>query len=233
MGLFSRNSPRLPTTTYGYKPPPSATAHGWQCNNEDCDTGDRPAPRRWPFRCPSCGGFADPDFDEPWHEEAHGLRLQMLLDRESDNGAGYVYEAGIWAWRYGRALAAGDVPNSEQIRTQTSAWLAQTALAHPGFSTGSTHFAIVRHALDHGRSDKAAEELCSWYVSVDASDVENNSTASVNCRTLLHCQLKFLEDPQGARDPAAPQIAADARTLGSAIRRELSLDLEQRWARLK
>ncbi|MGK2965222.1 MAG: hypothetical protein ACSLFM_06405, partial [Tepidiformaceae bacterium] len=73
MALFAGKK-QLPTTTYGYTPSPGATASGWQCNNPGCGTGDSPAPKKWPARCHLCGGPVDPDFDQPWHEEARGLR---------------------------------------------------------------------------------------------------------------------------------------------------------------
>lgn len=233
MGLFTKRPVQLPTTSYGYTPPPEATAQGWQCNNEDCGTGDVPAPRSWPFRCPQCGGPADPAFDQPWREEARGPRLQMLLDRDirdGRTGATSVYEAGIGEWKYGRALMKGDIAGAEEIRRQLSDWLSQP---EQDYSRPSTYGMIVMHALESGQTAAAADQLRSWIAYADTSDLANSNDKRVNCFSLLRNQLRFLEDPRGALDPAAPQIAADARALGAAIRPELPLDLEQQWRRLR
>jgi len=233
VALFAKRAVQLPVTSYGYAPPTEATARGWQCNNYDCGTGDEPAPRSWPFHCPLCGGLADPDFDEPWHEEARGPRLQVLLNRENGGGAGHVYEAALWAWSYGRALAAGNIPESEQIRAQASAWLTQIALTDPYLHGSATRQEIVSHALTYGQVEAAAGELRAWHAQADTSNVADSSVNRSNCIALLHSELRFLEDARGAYSPAAAQVAADARNLGAAIQRELPLDLQQRWGRLR
>ena len=62
MSFFNR-TPQLPLTTYGYQPPPEATAHGWSCPSEDCGVTEHEQVRKWPKRCTNCGSLADPVFD--------------------------------------------------------------------------------------------------------------------------------------------------------------------------
>lgn len=100
MGLFSRRPMPLPRTSYGYVPPPEATASGWKCTDEDeCGTGGQEIPRRWPYRCPNCGAETDPEFNEPWAHQARGAWLSGKAEDKSGE-----YPNGDPFWQ--RALAS-------------------------------------------------------------------------------------------------------------------------------
>jgi hypothetical protein len=217
MGWFSGNK-QLPETTYGYQPPPEATASGWQCNNKDCGTGDAPAPKKWPARCPLCGGLADPDFDAPWREEARGYRLQMLAKQDGDEFG--IFESGIREWRYGQALARSDVAGAEATRRDTDRWLVHMSRQSPYFRVGSVRFMLIHHAVKYQQIDAAARELTDWFAAADVYNVDysplgESSEEGNRMRSelfpLFRSAIGFLERTEGRAHPLAPAIDKAAR----------------------
>lgn len=240
MGLFSEKARQLPTTSYGYTPPAEATASGWQCNNVDCGTGDSPAPKRWPARCPLCGGSVDPEFNRPWKEEARGYRLQMLMDREGDKYG--VLEASIREWKYGQALAQSDFDRAEALRTETHTWLGKMSEQIPHFAEeAETRSMIVRHALAYGQTDAAADELSDWLAGVDVfhldtthlgDNTDEGRQLRRTCFSLLPSALDFLATPSARSHRSAPLIDQAARHLGSITQHELPPDMVRKWQTL-
>ena len=99
---FFRSKP-LPTTSYGYEPPPEATAHGWHC--PECGRSEWEPVKRWPRMC-ECGSRTDPLFDEPWGHNAYGVELRWNLANGREDGG--FSEDQLPSWLYKDAMIRGD-----------------------------------------------------------------------------------------------------------------------------
>jgi hypothetical protein len=225
MGLLRRTA-TLPVTSYGYAPPPGATARGWRCPAPDCGFGDDTAPRRWPFACTECGHPADPDFDEPWAHDAREPWLRHELDVAAPAQRGF-WLGELIAWRHRDAVRRRDLEAAEAARGQARRWLADTA-ADPYRIAGQVHHPIVVGALGADWIDSAVDELTFWCRRVRTEDVEHDNARRTDCRQLLSALLAYLEHPATPRHPRTPELRRSAVALRDTIRDVLSVDLERR-----
>jgi hypothetical protein len=227
MRLFGKTR-RLPVTTYGYEPPPGATARGWRCADEQCGTGGDEVPRRWPFRCTACGAPADPEFDDPWAHDARGPWLRTQLAAAEQDRLRAFWESELIGWRYREALRVGDQDTAEATRADAHHFMSGMA----GEAQSSLLFHIVHDSLHHNLLDAAAEDLGFWRVRTVTDGVDHDNARRTNCRQLLSEMLNFLEHPQAAQHPAAPGLRSAASELRDTIRDVLTVDLLRRTQHL-
>jgi hypothetical protein len=227
--LFKRQAAvALPTTSYGYTPPPEATAHGWRCPGDDCCKGGDGAPRRWPMNCPHCGRQADPLFNEPWQHDARGAMLRHEIETGSTISV-RVTECSLRVWEYEDALLRDDLPRADQVRAGAREYVRHRIESDPEFFTiGSVEHGVVRASLQHGLIDVAAEELEFWRSCLSLDDVETDSSLRGDCMTLLDRQADFLADSRAAGHEAAPRIRADMVTVASAARNVMAHNVQKR-----
>lgn len=222
MRLFATTRP-LPRTSYGYQPPDRATARGWECLTDGCRTGDEPAPRRWPHRCPECGSPTDPRLDEPWAHEARGPWLRHEL-RRCQPGERPVWRDALNGWLVRDALRCGDL---DAARSAVADVQRELRSRRPG-GDGELLLPLVTDLLAHDELDQAADALISWGVRAVVRDVEDDSAARTDCRQLLAGLLTFLEHPAARYHPATERLVGDAAALRDAVRHVLGADLLHR-----
>lgn len=191
----------LPRTSYGYQPPPQATAHGWRCANHDCGA----AVRRWPRRCRRCGWPADPEFDQPWAHEALGAELSWQIRQFPRSGAGIPQERLI-EWHLKDALLRRDWPSAAAARGAMHRYIRSRQMVdswwNPGFLLGLAVF----DAIELRDLDGAADDLCCW-LSAFASDwIEEDRTALANAKSVINAGVAFLAAPGGEGHPRAGEI---------------------------
>ncbi|MEU7588456.1 hypothetical protein AB0A95_19455 [Micromonospora sp. NPDC049230] len=104
---------RPPRTSYGYLAPSGARVLGWECNNDGCGTGDRPAPPSWPHPCRECGRPTDASFDEPWAHEARGYKIQHHL-HSTDRDVREMARLERHVWAYKEACFRDDAPAADR-----------------------------------------------------------------------------------------------------------------------
>ena len=203
----------LPRTSYGYQPPPRATAHGWRCANQECG-----APvRRWPRRCRWCGWPADPELDEPWAHDALGAELSWRVRRDPGSGAGIPQERLI-EWRLKDALLRRDRPAAAVARRAMHDYIgtrqAKDGWWNPGFLLGRAVF----DALELGDMDGAAVDLCRW-LDVFADRGEESRGLLANARSVMDAGVAFLTAPGGERHARAAEIRKKCvRVAGGCLR---------------
>lgn len=168
---------------------------GWECHHEDCGTGDRRAPRRWPFPCPECGRPTDPAFDEPWAHEALGYQLRGEV-RSGDAYRRHATQDRLHIWAYKDAHRRGD------LRAAEAAWTAQRQTVVANLATDSVHSPswvttaeMARLAAEFGDLDGAARELAFWYPHIDARDLDDDSGRDFDARMFLSACIAVLECP--------------------------------------
>jgi hypothetical protein len=206
----------LPRTSYGYQPPPQATARGWRCANQDCG-----APvRRWPRRCRLCGWHADPEFDEPWAHAALGAELSWRV-RHYPDSAGVPQERLI-EWRLKDALLCQDRPAAavarramhDHIRTRQAA----DSWWNPGFLLGLAVF----DAIQFGDLDGAAADLCCWLGVFGGDHTGESRGWLANARSVMNAGVAFLTTPGGEDHPRAAEIRKGClRVAGGCLRAAL------------
>lgn len=213
MPLFGR-SKQLPTTSYGYTPPPEATAVGWRCTScwRAGETGD--VPRRWPHPCVQCGRPADPTFAEPWAHEARGVELRHQIA----TGEGMVGfpQADLAIWRCTDALRRGDHAGADAVRAE---FWANDELGGKASRSPYGPSQLVFHECREGDFARAAEDLLRW---LDASRADGDAVERDNCKQAVGAAVRFLETPGGSAEPQAGAILERARTLGVAAEEYLS-----------
>ena len=191
----------LPRTSYGYQPPPQASAHGWRCANQDCG-----APvRRWPRRCRSCGWPADPEFDEPWAHDALGAELSWLVRHNSRRGARISQER-LVEWRLKDALLRRDPPAVAAARGAMHDYIrsrqAEDGWWNPGFLLGLAVF----DAIELGDLDGAAGDLCRWLGVFAGDRAEEDRGLLANAKSVMNAGVAFLAAPGGEDHPRAAEI---------------------------
>lgn len=238
MGLFSKEKP-LPSTGYGYVPPPEATACGYECNNVNCGqmrTILEPAPRKWPVACASCGGPMDPVFNEPWNWESRGPWFRYMMRNDPND----VYASGLREWEFQHALFSGDTNGALKRFDDDWNWMDKQVAENADFPDAAARFGVVQAALGAGMLDIAATGLTRWIGAFDVFrrdystiDDSNSSTDRHRAFNLLTCLLDFLDAPQGKSHPSAPIIDRAARFLGSATLHAMGAqDFKFRWQTL-
>lgn len=202
MGLFGTKP--LPTTSYGYQPPPGATAHGWTCTNSDCHVSEHEPVRRWPRPCPQCGSVTDPLFDEPWAHEAEGMELQWLLREHPDRGGGFYNDQ--WeVWQFKDAVRRRDAAGVDQARARARSYAADR-LADKWWGPSNVFFHFVWIGLEARDLDGAAQDLIYWISISSADDVENNNANRTNCRNVIDMAARFHATSGGSQHRLALQI---------------------------
>lgn len=204
----------LPRTSYGYQPPPQATARGWRCANQDCA-----APvRRWPRRCRLCGWPADPELDEPWAHEALGAELSWRVRRSPGNGAGAVQDR-LVEWRLRDALLLRDRLAAVAARGAMHDYIrsrqAEDNWWNPGFLLGLAVF----DALEFGDLDGAAADLCCWLGVFAGDRPEESRGLLASARSVMNATVAFLAVPGGEDHPRAAEIRKGClRVAGGCLR---------------
>jgi len=234
MGWFSGK--QLPTTSYGYTPPPGATASGWVCYNDGCGTGDMPAPKRWPMQCPLCGGPADPEFDQPWRDESEGPRLRALIAHDGD--AYGIYTGSLYGWQFGQALRKS-VPAARQAVTEALAWR-QRFNAAKGVERDDPRSLMFWYAWNNGHVALAGELLGGLlseldYEAVDYTDIDESWASSKRGTYLgiVNMATTLLETPEARALPQAPAIDRAARYIGSATQHAMGVaPVKYQWQEL-
>lgn len=190
-------------TSYGYQPPPGATARGWRCANEECGA----TVRRWPRRCRRCGWPADPEFDEPWAHEALGVELSWQIRCSPKTSTGIPQERLI-EWRLKDAMLRRDWPSVAVARAAMHHYIrarqAEDTWWSPGFLLGLAVF----DAIELGDLNGAAGDLCCWLAVFDPGpDRDRDSGGSLaNAESVMNAGVAFLAAPGGEDHPRAAEI---------------------------
>jgi hypothetical protein len=204
MPLFGQK--QLPVTSYGYQPPSGATARGWKCTNiQTCGNGGNVPPRRWPMRCPRCGQPCDPVFDEPWAHEARGTELYWQLSNDPIRGGRFAQE-GLMAWNLKDALLRRDARAATAARVMLRDYVAGKQDEGSNWDPLSTMWQAIRHALDAGDLDGAADDLCFWLSVSTGKNAENDTQVRGNARTVISTAGDFFDARGGATHPRAREI---------------------------
>jgi hypothetical protein len=202
MGLF--RSQAIPVTSYGYQPPPGATAHGWACTNNDCGVSEHEPVKRWPKGCAKCGSPTDPLLDEPWKHEAYGIELQWLIRNHPERGGGF-YQDEWEVWQFQDAARRGDLAGMAETRHRVRTYAAER-MSNKWWGPGSVFFKLVWVGLEVSDLDGAADDLCYWLSISSSEDVENDNTNRTNCRQVIDMSARFLAMPGGQEHARALEI---------------------------
>jgi hypothetical protein len=204
MSLFGQK--QLPVTSYGYQPPPGATAKGWKCTNiQTCGNGGNVPPRRWPVRCPRCGQPCDPVFDEPWAHQALGTELNWQLRNDPIRGGQNAQER-LMAWNLKDALLRCDARTAADARAVLHDYVARKQREGSHWNSLSTMWQAIRHALDADDLDGAADDLCFWLSVSTGKNADNDNKVRTNARTVISTAGDFFDAPGGATHPRAVEI---------------------------
>jgi hypothetical protein len=204
---------RPPRTSYGYLPPVEARARGWECNNEGCGTGDRPAPRSWPFPCRLCGRPTDAIFEEPWAHEArfYKIRHDLTSTNEYRRETAQIEQ---YVWAYKDACFRDDRAAAE------AAWQAYRR-ARPSrrrdadnwWITSSTLSEMVRLASGFGDIDRAAYEVLECYPLIDTRDVDDDNARRTIARSFVSMCITVLEFESSIDHPCEAELYAAMRDI--------------------
>jgi hypothetical protein len=216
MGWFISRPRSFPMTSYGYIPPPNATAHGWVCVDQNCRASvhmaergwtERDVLRRWSQVCAQCGSAADPNFDAPWDHHAEGVELQWSLRNLPDE---YGITARRWLeWQLTDAYHAGDVARARRHQQE----LLNAARLKTDVSPGYELYRGVWEAVGAGDLDSAAMLLTYWISASDTTDVETNNSNRTNARQLMDLASRFLTLPGAISHPSAVVIREGCLTI--------------------
>jgi hypothetical protein len=219
----------LSATSYGYVPPPEATAHGWSCSGDDCRTGEWEPVPRWPMACPRCGAPADPVFDEPWAHEATGPRLRHEIARGGDPFLVSVSQAQLAAWQYKDAMLRDDRAAAlAALHVAAGAARAQAENYPDRSGPSSVLVPVVDTALKYGELETAAQALEFWRGLQVTEDIGGSSTHRSSCMNLLSKLADFLADPRTAKHPAVPRFRGYIVELASASREVMAHNVQQK-----
>lgn len=189
MAFFKTRS--IPPTSYGYRPPPGATAHGWTCTNTDCSISEHEPVRHWPHSCARCGSATDPLFDQPWKHQAEGVELEWLIRNHPERGGGF-YEDQWQIWQFKDALLRGDREHAGQCRASARAHAVKRIATDTWWAPGDIFFHLVWHDLEIPDFDWAADDLIFWLGVSSVEDVESNNTNRTNSRQVIDMSAKFI-----------------------------------------
>lgn len=201
---------RLPRTSYGYLPPPEATACGWRCPGDECGHTGSPAPRRWPYRCTECGVPADPILDPPWSHAAEGHELRYKLAGAGDRSQRPFDEAKLAVWLYKDALLRGNKLEAANVR---GAYRRRSSAIHPiAFRFGT--FLMVQTAIELDDLDAVAEEILAWYPLVETIDLENDNERRTVARQFVAACIDFLSCSKSIGHPQEQAVQELMRDVG-------------------
>jgi hypothetical protein len=216
---------QLPTTSYGYRPPPDATAKGWVCTSIDCGVSEHEYVRRWPKACTMCGSNTDPLFELPWEHDAEGIQLQWILHKDPERGGGFYRDQ--WAvWQFKDAALRGDRTAMASARADARSYATQRMATASWWGPGNVYLHLVWVALQVHDLDGAADDLCRWLNASSANDVENNNTNRTNCRQVIDSVRRFLAEPGGAAHPRFAEIRRRCLELAEGAYPILNRDLQ-------
>ncbi|MFG1917501.1 CHAT domain-containing protein [Micromonospora sp. NPDC048898] len=208
---------RPPRTSYGYLAPPEARVLGWECNNDGCGTGDRPAPPSWPYPCRECRRPADATFDEPWAHEARGYKIQHSL-HSADRYVREMARLEQHVWAYKEACFRDD------RRAADRAWRAYRRARPPrwpeadGFwMTTTSMFEMVRLAAAFADLDPAMDDVLECYPLVDTRDVDDDNTRRTISRTFVSMCIVLLECPSSIGHPREAELHDAMRDVAGRI----------------
>jgi hypothetical protein len=195
----------LPLTSYGFQPPPGATAHGWKCTNYDCGRTEYEPVRRWPVCCRSCGSPADPLLDKPWAHEAEGVELNWQVIHHPERGGGTTQER-LMCWNLKDALLRRDIPGAQVARATIRRHAGKRALEDLCWSPSYVFCVAVLDAMAVGDMDGAADDLCFWLSISSGDNAEDDNRNRTNSRTAIETSMKFIAAPGGISHRRAPEI---------------------------
>lgn len=204
----------LPKTSYGYQPPPQATARGWRCANQDCGATVRHRARR----CRLCGWPADPEFDEPWAHEALGAELSWRVRQFPKKGGGFQQERLI-EWRVRDALRRRDWSSAAAARTAMHDYIrsrqAEDNWWDPAFLLGLAVF----DAIELGDLDGAASDLACWLAAFSDDRPAESHRSLANAKSVMNAAVAFLAAAGGEDHPRAAEIRKGClRVAGGCLR---------------
>jgi hypothetical protein len=219
----------LPRTSYGYQPPPRATARGWRCANHNCAAPVRGRPRR----CRLCGWPADPEFDEPWAHEALGAELRWRTSQFPASGGGIPHERLI-EWHLKDALLRHDWPAAAAARAAIHEYIrarqAEDTWWDPSFLLGLAVF----DAIELGDLDGAAADLCCWLRVFTADRPAEIPRSLANAKSVMNAGVAFLAAPGGERHPRTAEIRKGClRVVSGCLRADASRPVRERSGALR
>jgi hypothetical protein len=201
--LFGPRS--LPPTSYGYRPPPDATAHGWICANPECRCSRHETVRRWPRPCDVCGTAADPQLDPPWEHEAAGAELRWRLAQDPDGGGGF-YQDQWEVWQFKDAIVRGDAAAISRARARARTYTANKLATSTWWQPDGVFFYLVWAALEAGDAGGAAGDVVYWLSVSSSADAEDNNSVRTNCRQVIDMAARVLAAPGAASTAQATEI---------------------------
>ncbi|GAA3934121.1 CHAT domain-containing protein [Actinoplanes auranticolor] len=199
---------RPPRTSYGYLAPPEARVRGWKCVNQECGTGDEPAPRSWPYPCRRCGHPADATFAEPWAHEARIHRIRHeLTGPDPYRRETAELEQHVWAYK--------DAWWRDDSAAADRAWLAYRRARPPRWQgtdawwiVSSTLSEMVSLAARSGDTGRAITELLECYPFVDTRDVDDDNTRRTIARAFVTMCIGVLEQDTSIDHPGEAELHA-------------------------
>lgn len=235
MALFGGGNKRLPATTYGYQPPAGATASGAVCSNPNCTAVTEPGPKKWPFNCPQCGAVADPNFDQPWYEDARGFELERRIRTQGDEYGVYTYF--LYDWKFGQAFRYGNA-DPRAVLNEALQWRQQWNAAHESQKEDPRKDMVWR-AINYDQWQLADEMLAGLlqnldYENKDFREVDESGNRGNQLRTtyltLVSALLYTLDSPNGRSLPHAREFDKAVRYIGQATQHAMgATDTKHRW----
>lgn len=200
MGLFGHKR-MPPRTTFGYEPPEDAVLRSWICSDK-CGAGDvEPDLRRWPKRCPGCGGEICTNLlEEPWAHAAKRVEIDSRIRSPRFEHDREIAQNDDRLWWFREALTRGD---RERAERQREIIRNNPAFLGPGYNS----FAIVQYALETSYFDLALDELQQWRTRTSFEDLARDNERRTNARQLASQLIAFYETPEISNDAARAQTA--------------------------
>lgn len=217
-------SRRPPRTSYGYLAPAEVQVKGWECNNEECGTGDNPAPLSWPHPCPICAQPTDATFREPWAHEARRYKIMRNLSSEDPFLRRFAQlQQHVWAYK--------DALFRDDRRAAATAWLAYRAERQrqvhrtdydPAASTSSHEMILL--AARFGEFDRAIPELLTDYPFIDTRDAETDNGRRTIARGFVSMCIQVLSQESSVAHPQADELYAAMRDIADRLGDLLNVD---------
>lgn len=191
--------PRLPTTSYGYAPPPDARAAGWHCPK--CSRTEPCNPSRWPYPCPDCRKPTDPLFEPPWSHTAEGYRFRHARRFDPDPAMRAHAEMGLHAWAYKNAWQHNASAEAAEARRAFRSAAAEIQRRGYGGAVEMARFTLMHTAVEAGDLGGMGVEILNWYPTVDTTDVEDHNGKRTAARQFVASCAAFLTHPESIGHP--------------------------------